>query len=233
MDPEFCPETGIPLTITAASPTRIILPNPDGEAIGEIKETDTESVAISTSIKGVAKSVRYGVAYVPRGGTADAGALGAAVAHTSGVAKSGDGGVSFVWNGTAMAGNGAVAYARKGDATVATAGVAATLLGGLSTVLSGGASIALNYRIVGNSMVTDSSVGSVQAGNRSVVIAFRKTEYATDETDRRPVVGFIGAKPACITPEIETQLLAHGIQFGLQADSKYRLDASGKFVISP
>ncbi len=232
MDPEFCPETGIPLAIREASPIRIILPNPAGEAIGEVKETDTESVAISTSIKGVAKSIRYGVAYVPRGGTAEAGALGAAVAHTSGVAKSGDGGVSFVWNGTSSAGSGAVSYTRKGDATVAHSGVAVTLLGALSTALSGGVSIALNYRIVGNTMVTDSSVGSVQAGKSSVVVAFRKTQNASDETDRSPVVGIIGAKPACITPEIEAQLLAHGIQFGLQADSKYKLDASGKFVIS-
>ncbi len=226
---EFCREDE-ELEPRAAEQVRIILPNAAGDAFGNNKDTDSHSIAVTTIHGKLAHSIRYGVAYAPNGGTANAGAIGAAVSQAGGTSTAGDGGCAFATTGTAITHANGVAYARKGSATVNVNGVAMCLLEGSAKAGIAGIACAQNFSIRNDMMITNVMAGKVAAGHFGVVIAYREFEGISLHTKRRPVVGIIGSKPEGLTPKIEALLLAHGVQFGLVADTFYRLDANGQFV---
>ena len=208
----------------------VILPDANGDAIG-MQDTDTSGVAIAMAGR-TAKVVSYGVAYAPDGGSTEAGAGGVAVSH-NGNADAGDGAVACTFVGVASAFQWSVAYARQTAAFMQRDGVAVMLSNGLAQVADGGGvACALNFAIkpvagTGGvpipTMVTDPAVGSVSGGAGSVVVAFTLDK----NKKRRPIVGFIGAKPDCLDGalNLEMELLGYGVQFGLKANVPYRLNA--------
>jgi hypothetical protein len=213
---------------------RFILPNMEGDAIGEIKDPkniDTESMGFAMPGR-TAMTVRYGVAFVPHGTAAGAptataraaaGAQGAAIVHRGGRAEAGDSGMAYAWTGDTEGGWWATTYSLTGASRVLGLGVAVLQSAGSATVGTGGVACALNFKIENGKMVTDPTVGIVSGGAGSVVVAFGLNAKG----ERMPVVGFIGEEPAWLnaTPDLAAQLSGSGVQFGLLPGKRYRLNS--------
>jgi len=199
----------------------IILPNSSGDAYGMDIDTDTLGVGIAMP-GGTAEVCRYGISRADNGGTARAGAKGVAVAY-EGTATAGDCGMAFTWNGPAHTDMHGTAFSTIGKADVDENGVAVLLMAGSASIGEGGVACALNFEQSGDNTITDPTVGMVSGDIGSVVVAFTLDQNGK----RRPVVGFIGDKPDCLDGalNLEIQLLGYGVQFGLKANTPYRLNA--------
>ena len=173
----------------------VLLPDANGNALSD-NATPDGSVAMSQQGM-TAQSSRYGVAYCPDGGTARAGAQGAAVVH-GGLADAGDGAMAFAWSGIATATSLSTAFASQGRAQITgDAGVAVVKQGGKAQVAKTGVACALNgftLTIVPptgpafNTIATDPTLGAVSGDEGSLLVAFTVDKDGT----RFPVVGFIG-----------------------------------------
>jgi len=204
------------------------------DAIG-LSDPEIGGVAIA-QLGGMAQISKYGVAFCPNGGkgVAEGGAQGVAVLHGAGTARAGDASAAYAWTGSATVDLHGAAFSIKGEATVADSGVAVVLLDGSAEVGTNGVACALNKRLdvvrssgaPSTTISDDPTAGLVRGGKGSVVVAFNSDGQGT----RYPVVGFIGIRPSWLdqVAGLEDQLLAAGVQFGMDADKLYRL-TSGKF----